>query len=400
MTKVAILGFGVVGSGVAEVLAQNKNKITPSATGEIELKYILDIRDCSQSPFADKVITDFDRIEKDPEVRVVVETIGGAKAAYDFTKRALLAGKSVVTSNKELIATHGYELLSIAQEKNVNYLFEASVGGGIPIIRPISQCLAANEITEVLGIINGTTNYMLTEMSAKAAPFSEALQEAQTLGYAEADPTADVEGHDACRKICILASLSFGQHIYPDQVPAEGITKVTPEDLAYAESIGRKIKLLGRALRTTDGKVTAYVAPHLVSLDKGLLAHVNGVFNGIAVRGNAVGEVMFYGPGAGKLPTASAVVADIIDCVKHLEARKHITWGPGGPEFLSDSKTLPSRWYVRTPTGGESAFGQVDILTSKTPSSDTAFLTEPMTATEIAPKLESVQAYSAFRLLD
>ncbi|MCL2562858.1 MAG: homoserine dehydrogenase [Oscillospiraceae bacterium] len=379
MTKIAILGFGIVGTGVAEVLTENAKKIALSAAEAIALKYILDIRDLSDSPFADKCVTDFSVIEQDPEVRVVVETIGGAGVAYDFTKRALLAGKSVVTSNKELVAMHGYELLAIAKAQNVNYLFEASVGGGIPIIRPISQCLAANEISEICGILNGTTNYMLTEMAAKGVPFAEALKDAQALGYAEADPTADIEGDDACRKICILGSLSFGRHIYPDEVPTEGITKVTPEDICYAKGINRKIKLLGRAIRTEDGKVAAYVAPHLVNTDS-LLANVEGVHNGITVRGNAIGDVMFYGPGAGKLPTASAVVADVIDCVKHLKARKYIAWEQGGPAFSADPKTLVSQWYVRTSTD--------------------AFITESMSAIDLAPKLEEWNAECAFRLLD
>ena len=380
MVKIAILGFGIVGTGVAEVLAENAEKIALSAAEQIELKYILDIRDCSDSPFADKCVKGFAVIERDPEVRVVVECIGGAGVAYDFTKRALEAGKSVVTSNKELVAAHGYELLTIAKERNVNYLFEASVGGGIPIIRPISQCLAANEISEICGILNGTTNYMLTEMAVKGLPFADALKDAQALGYAEADPTADVEGHDACRKICILGSLSFGQHIYPDGVPTEGITKITTEDIRYAASAGCKIKLLGRALRTEDGKIAAYVAPHLVSKDN-LLANVEGVCNAIDVRGNAIGDVLFYGPGAGKLPTASAVVADVIDCVKHLDARKYIAWGAGGAEAAADPRTLQSRWYVRTATGSH-------------------ITEEAMSQLELAPKLTAENAIVAFRVLD
>ena len=264
MVNVAILGFGVVGSGVAEVLFTNETHIDRKAGGPIRLKYILDVRDFPDSPFAGKVVHDFSVIENDPEVSVVVETIGGARAALDFTRRALAAGKSVVTSNKELVAEHGYELLKLAAEKGVSYLFEASVGGGIPIIRPLNQCLAANEIEEICGILNGTTNYILTRMIRAGLSFDAALKEAQANGYAEADPTADIEGHDACRKICILASLAFGRHIYPRQVPTEGITAVTLADVAYADSCGKKIKLLGRAIRQDDGKVCAYVAPHLV----------------------------------------------------------------------------------------------------------------------------------------
>jgi len=379
MIKIAILGFGVVGTGVAEVLTENTEKIAGAAAEEIGLKYILDIRDFPDSPFADKFVRDFAVIEQDPEVRVVVETIGGTGTAYDFTKRALKAGKSVVTSNKELVAVHGYELMTLAKEQNANYLFEASVGGGIPIIRPIAQCLAANEITEICGILNGTTNYMLTEMAVKGLPFDEALRDAQQLGFAEADPTADIEGHDACRKICILGSLSFGQHVYPCQVSTEGITKITPADIRYAESRGQKIKLLGRALRLEDGKVAAYVAPHLISTEN-LLTHVEGVCNAISVRGNAIGTAMFYGPGAGKLPTASAVVADVIDCAKHLSTRKYIAWGPGNPANSADPQTLVSPWYIRTSTDN--------------------FLTDPMDGIELAPKLTDWNAIVAFRLLD
>ena len=257
MVNVAVLGFGVVGSGVAEVLSLNGACIDRKAGGPIRLKYILDVRDFPDSPFGDRVVHDFSVIESDPEVSVVVETIGGAKAALDFTRRALRAGKSVVTSNKELVAEHGQELLELAREKGVSYLFEASVGGGIPIIRPLNQCLAANEIEEITGILNGTTNYILTRMIRAGLSFDAALKEAQRNGYAEQDPTADVEGHDACRKICILASLAFGRHIYPRQVPAQGITAVTLDDVAWAASCGKKIKLLGRAIRQGDGRVCA-----------------------------------------------------------------------------------------------------------------------------------------------
>ena len=311
MTKVAILGFGVVGSGVAEVITQNGASIAEKTAQALELKYILDVRDFPDSPFADKLIKDFSIIEQDPEIDVVVETIGGAKVALDFTRRALAAGKSVVSSNKELVAQHGHELLELARENGVSYLFEASVGGGIPILHPLSQCLTANKLSEVRGILNGTTNYILTHMIGTGLSFEEALKEAQARGYAEHDPTADVEGLDACRKICILASIAFGRHVYPHQVPTKGITQVTLADVSYADAAGMKVKLLGRALRQGD-KVMAYVAPHFVR-DTNPLAGVEDVFNAITVRGNAIGDVMFYGRGAGKLPTASAVVADVID---------------------------------------------------------------------------------------
>lgn len=401
MIHTAILGFGVVGGGVAKLLSQNVDKIALSAASDVRLKYILDIRDFPDSPFSDKMVQDFSVIEADPEVQVVVETIGGVGAAYDFTKRALRAGKSVVTSNKELVATHGYELLSIAREQNVNYLFEASVGGGIPIIRPLTQCLAANEISEIYGILNGTTNYMLTQMVTKDLSFEVALQEAQALGYAEPDPTADLQGDDAARKICILASLAFGEQVYPEQVSTEGISKVTLADMRYAKSAGWRIKLVARALRLEDGKITAYVAPHLVGAESSLLANVENVFNGIVVRGNALGDVMFYGAGAGELPTASAVVADVIDCAKHLKARKYVVWGPGGPKTTTDVKELPFRWYVRRPAGCACAFGAIELLQyGGADPREMAFLTEPMSYAEIARKLEQAGAHAAFRILD
>ena len=346
MVNVAILGFGVVGSGVAEVLATNGPHIDQKVDDLIRLKYILDVRDFPDSPFADKVVHDFSVIENDPEVSIVVETIGGAKAALDFTRRALRAGKSVVTSNKELVAEHGCELLKLAAEKGVSYLFEASVGGGIPILRPLNQCLAANEIEEITGILNGTTNYILTRMIRGGLSFDAALKEAQANGYAEQDPTADIEGHDACRKICILASLAFGRHIYPRQVPAEGITGVTLSDVAWAEACGKKLKLLGRAIRQADGRVCAYVSPHLVDVENPL-AGVEDVFNAIAVKGNAIGDVMFYGRGAGKLPTASAVVADVIDAAKHRDEKKRVFWAEGGEDTTVSPDGLASAWYVR-----------------------------------------------------
>ncbi len=317
MVNVAILGFGTVGSGVAEVIQKNNNHISQKVANQVNLKYILDIRDFPDSPFANQVVHDFSIIEQDPEVDVVVETIGGATIALDYTRRALSAGKNVVTSNKELVATHGYELLQLSKQMGVNYLFEASVGGGIPIIRPITQCLAANELGEIVGILNGTPNYILTRMIRAGLPFEVALKEAQDNGYAERNPSADIEGADACRKICILSALAFGRHVYPDQVPTQGITKITLSDVAFARSGDMKIKLLGRSIRREDDKICAYVAPHLVA-DESPLANVEDVFNAISVKGDAIGDVMFYGRGAGKLPTASAVVADVMDAAMHL----------------------------------------------------------------------------------
>lgn len=403
MVNVAILGFGVVGSGVAEVLATNGSHIDKKVDDLIRLKYILDVRDFPDSPFADKVIHDFSIIENDPEVNIVVETIGGAKVALDFTRRALAAGKSVVTSNKELVAEHGCELLKLAQEKGVSYLFEASVGGGIPIIRPLSQCLAANEIEEICGILNGTTNYILTRMIRAGLSFEAALKEAQQNGYAEQDPTADIEGHDACRKICILSSLAFGRHVYPSQVPTEGITGVSLADVAYADACGKKIKLLGRAIHQDDGKVCAYVAPHLVDVEDPL-AGVEDVFNAIAVRGNAIGDVMFYGRGAGKLPTASAVVADVIDAARHKDEKKRMFWSEGGDDVAVPPTNLESAWYVRVEGKLEdvkAAFPDCALLPrAGAPENEFAFLTAPMTRGALEEKLSVLKPCSLFRVLD
>ena len=403
MVNVAILGFGVVGSGVAEVLATNGPHIDQKVDDLIRLKYILDVRDFPDSPFAGKVVHDFSVIENDPEVSIVVETIGGAKAALDFTRRALRAGKSVVTSNKELVAEHGCELLKLAAEKGVSYLFEASVGGGIPILRPLNQCLAANEIEEITGILNGTTNYILTRMIRGGLSFDAALKEAQANGYAEQDPTADIEGHDACRKICILASLAFGRHIYPRQVPAEGITGVTLSDVAWAEACGKKLKLLGRAIRQADGRVCAYVSPHLVDVENPL-AGVEDVFNAIAVKGNAIGDVMFYGRGAGKLPTASAVVADVIDAAKHRDEKKRVFWAEGGEDTTVSPDGLASAWYVR----GSGDAGAVQaalpgarlLARADAPAGEFALVTPPMTRAELDGKLAGVAPLSVFRVLD
>ena len=402
MVNVAILGFGVVGSGVAEVLDFNGAHIERKAGEPVRVKYILDVRDFPDSPFGDRVVHDFSVIENDPEVSVVVETIGGVKAALDFTRRALRAGKSVVTSNKELVAGHGRELLELAGEKGVSYLFEASVGGGIPIIRPLEQCLAANEIQEICGILNGTTNYILTRMIRAGLSFDTALKEAQQNGYAEQDPTADIEGHDACRKICILASLAFGRHICPRQVPTQGITGVTLADVAYADACGKKIKLLGRAIRQSGGRVCAYVAPHLVD-GEDPLAGVEDVFNAIAVKGNAVGEVMFYGRGAGKLPTASAVVADVIDAVRRRGARRML-WAEGGEDAAVSPEGLESAWYVRAEGTAETvkaAFpGRALLPRAGAPEGEFALVTGPMAQPELEARLAGLKALSVFRVLD
>ena len=403
MVNVAILGFGTVGSGVAEVLTKNSDSIAHRTNDLIRLKYILDVREFPDSPFADKFVKDFSVIENDPEVDIVVETIGGATIAKEYTERALRAGKSVVTSNKELVATCGYDLLQIAKEKKVSYLFEASVGGGIPIIRPLSQCLAANEILEVCGILNGTTNYILTRMIKAGLPFETALKEAQDNGYAERDPSADIEGHDACRKICILAAIAFGRHVYPNQVPTEGITGVTLADVDYADAAGKKIKLLGRAIKGADGKITAYVAPHLVD-QTDPLSGVEDVFNAITVRGDAIGDVMFYGRGAGKLPTASAVVADVIDAAKHIHTKKYLDWDQGGADVCTPPDGLRSAWYVRangTAEAARAALGDVNLLARRgSADGEIAFLTGEMTRSELEEKLGGIETLSILRVLD
>lgn len=397
MVKIAICGFGTVGSGVAEVIEKNQAAIAQRAGEGIEVKYIVDIREFPDSPWGDRVVHDFSVVEQDPEVRIVVETIGGARVAYDFTRRALLAGKSVVTSNKELVATHGAQLLKLARERNLNYLFEASVGGGIPIIRPLHQCLAANRIESICGILNGTTNYILTKMEKTGASFEQALLQAQQLGYAEADPTADIEGMDACRKICILASLAFGRQVYPQDVFTKGISSITQEDIAVARSAGYAVKLLGRAQMQQDGRICAFVAPHLVS-EESPLYHVDDVFNAILVSGDATGDVMFYGRGAGKLPTASAVVADVIDTVKHFTARKNIYWEEGDASGVCPPEDLLSRWYIRARGDCSSAGSQITVL--EAPGDLTAMITAPVTKTQLRSYLRMLpQDAESIRIL-
>lgn len=400
MIKFAVMGFGTVGAGVAEILQKNSALLEERLGEPIDLKYILDIRDFPDSPFSNRVVHDFETIVKDEEVDVVVETIGGAKVAYDYTKRALLAGKHVVTSNKELVATHGCELLKIAEEKNVNYLFEAAVGGGIPVLRPLHQCLAANEIEEVFGILNGTTNYILTRMVRAGVTFEAALREAQSLGYAEQDPTADVEGRDACRKICILADLAFGREILPEDVPTEGISGVTLRDVELVEKAGWRVKLLGRALRQEDGRVSAYVAPHLVRAEHPI-AGVEDVFNAIMVRGNAVGEVMFYGPGAGSLPTASAVVADVLDAAQHQEKRKKIGWTERKAEQIAPWDALSARQYFRVKDGlhqVDEVFPGSEILSHQ--EHEIAFITPYMSCGELNRRAKSLQLCARLWVLE
>ncbi len=398
MVNIAILGYGVVGSGVGEIIYKHGQHISERVANEVNLKYILDLRDFPDSPYADRVIRDFSVIENDPEVQIVVETMGGVDFPYDCTKRALCAGKSVVTSNKELVATHGCELLKIAKEHGCSYLFEASVGGGIPILRPMTSCLAANELQEVVGILNGTTNYILTRMIRAGLSFEEALKEAQANGYAERNPAADIEGTDACRKICILSSLGFGRHIYPNQVPTEGITNITLADVAYARSGGYKIKLLGRSIRReSDGKVCAYVAPHLVA-DDSPLANVEDVFNAIQVTGDSIGDVMFYGRGAGKLPTASAVVADVMDIVRN-KGKKVISWEEGGPDTVYSIDEVPSQWYVRV-TGDFAVEGTKRLRNGDANDGECAFITnEALTLPQVKEMTANMEVKALYRVL-
>ena len=381
MMNIAIMGHGVVGSGVAEVLLNNADSISKRAADDINIKYILDLRDFPDSPFADKFTKDFADIESDPTVKIVVECMGGLNPAYDFVKRCLLAGKSVVTSNKELISVKGQELLTIAKNNNLNLLFEASVGGGIPIIRPICQCLTANEIYSVTGILNGTTNFILTKMVDENMSFDDALKMAQDLGYAERDPSADVDGIDTCRKIAILASLSFGKNVNPDLIKTEGIRKITLEDVKYAEKWGGVIKLIGKVDRLENGKVVPAVYPAFVPNDS-QLSSVNDVFNAILVNGDAIGDVMFYGRGAGKLPTASAVVADVVDCVKHISARKYVYWDEAELDYVEDSDKFECKMFVRVKaTDYESViakatelFANINVLSEQ--GDEVAFITD------------------------
>ena len=404
------MGHGVVGSGVAEILTTHKQKLFASIGEEVYVKKILDLREFPDSPLADRFTKNFDDILNDLEIRVVVEVMGGLTPAYDYVKRCLKAGKSVVTSNKELVAAHGAELLAIAKEENANFLFEASVGGGIPIIRPMNQCLVANIVDEIAGILNGTTNFILTKMIEDGMQFDDALKLAQELGFAERNPAADIEGHDACRKICILASLAFGKHVYPEWVHTEGITKITLDDVKYAEAFSSVIKLIGKVKRLEDGKIDIIVAPMLVP-NKSQLANIDYEFNGIMVRGDCTGDVVFYGKGAGKLPTASAVVADVIDCCKHLKTRKYLYWADGNGKNIIPFEQSLSAMYVRAQgddiiSKAQKLFGDVTVITKDaSPENEKAFVVKEMPYGEFTNKaaaLESdgVKVVSSIRIGD
>ncbi len=399
MVNVAIMGHGVVGSGVAEILINHSKRIESAVKQEVNVKYILDLRDFYGLSYSDRFIKDFEIIVNDDQIDVVAEVMGGVNPAYDFVKRCLQKGKSVVTSNKELVAAKGAELLQIAQANNANFLFEASVGGGIPVLRPMAQCLAANEISEISGILNGTTNFILNKMIVDNMDFDSALALAQQKGYAEKDPTADVEGHDACRKVCILAALGFGKHVYPEQVKTEGISSITLDDVENADTFGYVIKLIGNARRLEDGRITASVRPTLVSREN-MLSQVNGVFNAVMVTGDQTGEVLFYGKGAGKEATASAVVADIIDCAKHLKARKYLFWEEGSEDYVNSALDEYGSLYVAVSSENYEhldeefikIFGDCDAVVKNRHKKEIVFITKPEYESKIKEKLSLLGA--------
>lgn len=395
MVQIAIIGFGTVGTGVAKVLTENGDQIEQKLGEPLQLKRIL-VRRFRDGFYRHLMTDDFSEIEQDTDIRVVVETIGGTDAAYAYTKRAICAGKHVVTANKQLVAEHGAELLQLAREHHVSYLFEASVGGGIPVLHPLTQCLAANRINEVYGILNGTTNYILTRMVRTGASFEDALREAQEKGYAEADPSADVDGIDAGRKICILADLAFGHQVNPQRVPMEGISRLDLEDVRIAEEAGYQLRLLGRAVRVGETGHSAYVAPHLISADHPMAA-VWDVFNAIIVHGNATDDVMFYGRGAGDLPTASACVSDVMEVLR-MDPLDAAFWTADEGSFV-DPCELHSRYYFRigkSLSDAERAFGTVEVLSCET---EIVFLTGFISGREAQEKAAELDVRSCFRVL-
>ena len=403
MAKVAIMGYGTVGSGVYDIIKTNSDKLSRSANGEsVDIKYILDIRDFDDHPEKELFTKEFNDILNDDEVSVVAEVMGGLHPAYEFTKSLLEAGKSVVTSNKELVATYGTELLEIARGKNVNYFFEASVGGGIPIIRPMHQCLTANNILKIAGILNGTTNYILDQMIRKGKTFETALKDAQNNGFAERNPAADIEGHDACRKIAILASLASGKMIDYIDIDTDGITNITLDDVKYAAAMDSVIKLIGYAQFDENGKVYSIVSPMVIK-NSSPLAGVDGVFNAIMVTGDCVGDVMFYGKGAGKLPTASAVVADVVDAVKHSDRSKKIFWEKPTENIMADIDSKKFEYFVRTTDSAENVqkiFGKCEFVDNII-DNESAFVTSPLTKSEVEEKLAKLSDVVAnIRVMD
>ncbi len=393
MIHVAVLGYGTVGSGVVEVIETNKEAIDKRSAANLNIKYILDLRDFPGDPYEDKVVHDYDVILKDPEIAIICETMGGLHPAYEFSKQALLAGKSVCTSNKELVASHGPELIRIARENHCNYLFEASVGGGIPIIRPLNYSLTAEKIDSITGILNGTTNYILTKMDKEGADFEEVLKEAQEKGYAERNPEADVEGYDACRKIAILSSLMCGKNVGYEEIYTEGITKISAIDFLYAKQMDKSIKLLAMSRDREDG-FFAMVAPFLISRSHPLYS-VNGVFNAVYVHGNMLGDSMYYGRGAGKLPTASAVVSDVVDCARHLGKTVMCFW-ENEDVRVADIETDQGKYFVRVGSGQREAVMEVFESLAEISvgiSEEFAFITKVMPEREFNEKIEQAGGY-------
>lgn len=390
MIQIAVLGYGTVGSGVVEVIETNKTDINKKAGEDLAVKYILDLRDFPGDPYENKVVHDYDVILKDPEVKIICETMGGTKPAYNFTKQALLAGKSVCTSNKELVAAHGPELLRIAGENHCNYLFEASVGGGIPIIRPLNYSLTAEHIDSITGILNGTTNYILTKMDREGADFEDVLKEAQDKGYAERNPEADVEGYDACRKIAILSSLMTGKSVHYEDIYTEGITKITSADFKYAKQMNKSVKLLALSQDTEDG-FFAMVAPFMISREHPLYS-VNDVFNAVYVHGNMLGDSMYYGRGAGKLPTASAVVSDVVDCARH-QGKTIICFWDEEKVKVADVSCGKRKFFVRVSAdkreAAMSVFGALAEINVGI-AEEFAFMTQMMSEGEFDEKIEKL----------
>ena len=397
MIQVAVMGYGTVGSGVVEVIEKNKEEINKKSNEALNIKYILDLRDFPGDPYEDKIVHDVEVILNDPEVQIICETMGGLKPAYEFTKRALMSGKSVCTSNKELVATHGPELIQIAHEHTCNYLFEASVGGGIPIIRPLNYSLTAEKIDAISGILNGTTNYILTKMEREGAAFEEVLKEAQEKGYAERNPEADIEGYDACRKIAILSSLMCGKNVRYQDIYTEGITKITADDFKYAKVMDCTIKLLGLA-KEENGGLYAMVSPFLISKSHPL-SMVNDVFNAVCVHGNMLGDSMYYGRGAGKLPTASAVVSDVVDCARHIGKIITCFWDAEDVK-LTNVDEVERAFFVRVEKAKEQeakeTFGDVKEVTAGV-DGEVAFVTGRMSEKEFNEKAEKVGVISRIR---
>lgn len=398
MVQVAVLGYGTVGSGVVEVIEKNKAEINKKSGEEINIKYILDLRDFPGDPYEGKVVHDVEMILNDPEIKIICETMGGLKPAYDFTKRALLSGKSVCTSNKELVAAHGPELIRVAHANQCNYLFEASVGGGIPIIRPLNYSLTAEKIDAITGILNGTTNYILSKMEKEGADFDDVLKEAQEKGYAERNPEADIKGYDACRKIAILSSLMSGKSINYEEIYTEGITEITPTDFVYAHALGRTIKLLAQS-KEQGGNLYAMVSPFMISKNHPL-SMVDGVFNAVCVHGNMLGDSMYYGRGAGKLPTASAVVSDVVDCARHLGKVIMCFWDEEAIQ-LTCVEQAQRRFFVRVSADKEkqaiAVFESMSVVGADVPG-EFAFVTDEMSEKEFNEKAKQVGIIGRIRM--